>query len=166
MKYNELNISSHKNPKRVGRGISAGQGKTAGRGTKGQNARTGKKLRAGFEGGQNPLMMRLPKLPGFRSVKPTTQAVYTGQLESIKAKKITNFELADAGLISDPYLPAKLIIKGELTKPVTIEIQRVSATAKAMVEAAGGTVVIVPRLQMAAKKAPVDDSKKKSPSTK
>ena len=60
MKYHELTSTSQKSPKRVGRGIAAGQGKTAGRGTKGQGARTGSSKRPGFEGGQNPLMQRLP----------------------------------------------------------------------------------------------------------
>ena len=60
MKYNDLQVSANKNKKRVGRGISAGQGKTAGRGTKGQNARTGKKLRVMFQGGQRPLALAVP----------------------------------------------------------------------------------------------------------
>ncbi len=64
MKFNELNMTAKKSKKRVGRGIAAGHGKTAGRGTKGQNARTGG-VRPGFEGGQNPLMQRFPKLRGF-----------------------------------------------------------------------------------------------------
>ena len=67
MKYNELSPVAGKSRKRVGRGIAAGQGKTAGRGTKGQGARTGSSKRPGFEGGQNPLMQRLPKLAGFKS---------------------------------------------------------------------------------------------------
>lgn len=152
MKYNELNISSHKPAKRVGRGISAGQGKTAGRGTKGQRSRTGKKLRPGFEGGQNPLMMRLPKLPGFKSLKPNTQEIYTAQLNVFKKKKITNHDLADTGLISDPYLPVKLILKGEIKKAVDIEIQACSKGASSAVEAVGGTVTIVERLKKEASK--------------
>jgi len=69
MKYNELNISKDKNARRVGRGISAGRGKTAGRGTKGQKARAGSRRKPGFEGGQNPLMNRIPKLRGFKQFR-------------------------------------------------------------------------------------------------
>ena len=69
MKFNELQTQRAKTGKRVGRGIAAGQGKTAGRGTKGQMSRTGSKKKPGFEGGQSPLMIRLPKLHGFRSMK-------------------------------------------------------------------------------------------------
>src|SRR5215475_4583758 len=99
MKYNELNISKSKSPKRVGRGIAAGQGKTAGRGTKGQRSRTGSSRKPGFESGQTPLIVRLPKLHGFRAFKPKTVAVYTVQLDDLKAKDVDNFALAEAGLI-------------------------------------------------------------------
>ena len=81
MKYNELRINQTETAKRVGRGIAAGQGKTAGRGTKGQEARTGSSNAPGFAGGQNPLMQRLPKLPGFRSHQSKPKLVYTGQLD-------------------------------------------------------------------------------------
>jgi len=69
MKYNDLQVSANRNKKRVGRGIAAGQGKTAGRGTKGQNARTGKKLRVMFQGGQRPLAQAVPKARGFGELK-------------------------------------------------------------------------------------------------
>src|ERR1700722_15987020 len=103
MKYNQLDISRQKQPNRVGRGIAAGQGKTAGRGTKGQKSRTGSTKRPGFEGGQNPLMQRMPKLHGFRSLAAPTETVYTGQLEKIGGK-INTEVLAKAGLISNPYV--------------------------------------------------------------
>src|ERR1700733_9467539 len=102
MKYNDLQISKNKSPKRVGRGIAAGQGKTAGRGTKGQMSRTGSKKRPGFEGGQNPLMQRLPKLHGFHSYKVPAEQVYTGQLDTFGAKTVDSFSLAEAGLVSSP----------------------------------------------------------------
>ena len=76
MKYHELQVNSNRDARRVGRGISAGQGKTAGRGTKGQRSRTGSGRRPGFEGGQNPLMQRLPKLPGFRSIRVKAENVF------------------------------------------------------------------------------------------
>lgn len=147
MKYHELTLTTNKKPKRVGRGISAGQGKTAGRGTKGQKSRTGKKLRAGFEGGQTPLMSRLPKLPGFKSTKAPAQELYTGQLDKLGSKTITNHELAEAGLIADAYQRTKLIVKGEVTKAVKLEIQAASAAAITAVEKAGGSVKIVDRPQ-------------------
>ena len=147
MKYNELTIAKNKAPRRVGRGISAGQGKTAGRGTKGQKSRTGKKLRVGFEGGQNPLMARLPKLAGFKSPKAAAQEIYTGQLDKLSGKTISNTELADAGLIADEYQRTKLIVKGDVTKAINLEIQAASATAIAAVEKAGGSVKIVSRPQ-------------------
>src|SRR5438128_999530 len=109
MKFHELKTNTPKSAKRVGRGIAAGQGKTAGRGTKGQMSRTGAKKRPGFEGGQNPLAQRLPKLQGFRSHKPKAENVYTGQLDALSAVAIDTFALAEAGLISNPYVRVKLI---------------------------------------------------------
>ena len=91
MKINEIERKSNKKNTRVGRGISAGKGKTAGRGTKGQKSRTGKKLRIGFKGGQVSFAERLPKTKGFKSFKPKAETIYTGGLESIKAKVIDNF---------------------------------------------------------------------------
>ncbi len=85
MKFHELETTAHKSGRRVGRGIAAGRGKTAGRGTKGQKARTGSGRRPGFEGGQNPLMQRLPKLRGFRSNRVPAENVYTGQLNDLGA---------------------------------------------------------------------------------
>lgn len=146
MKYHELTISKHKSPKRVGRGIAAGQGKTAGRGTKGQKARTGSSRKPGFEGGQNPLMQRLPKLHGFRSFKIKSENVYTGQLNELKAKTVDNFSLAQAGLISSPHVTVKLIVKGELKKAATVKLQAASAQAVEVVQKAGGTFTQTPRV--------------------
>src|SRR4051812_15744538 len=98
MKYNELTISRNKSKRRVGRGISAGQGKTAGRGTKGQGARKSGGVRPGFEGGQMPLYMRVPKLRGFKSKRTPAEVVYTGQLDAIKTSIIDTKALAEAGL--------------------------------------------------------------------
>ena len=145
MKYNQLKVTKAKAPKRVGRGISAGQGKTAGRGTKGQNARTGSSKRPGFEGGQNPLMQRMPKLRGFRSYKVKPEAVYTGQLDAISAKTVDNKALAEAGLVSNAYVSVKLVVKGEVNKPKTVKLQAASAQAMAAVEKAGGSFEAVVR---------------------
>jgi large subunit ribosomal protein L15 len=146
MKYNDLQLTKHKSPKRVGRGIAGGQGKTAGRGTKGQKSRTGSSRRPGFEGGSNPLMQRLPKLHGFHSHKIPPEAIYTGQLNELKVKTADNFTLAEAGLTSSPYVNVKLIVKGEITKAVTVKLQGASETAKAAVQKAGGSFEVVPRV--------------------
>lgn len=138
MKFNELNVSSNRQARRVGRGISAGQGKTAGRGTKGQGARTGSSRRPGFEGGQNPLMQKLPKLPGFRSNRPKAETVFTGQLDAL-VPLADNFTAANAGLVSSPYVRVKLISRGEVTKKVAVKLQAASETAVAAVQKAGGT---------------------------
>src|SRR5882672_9635291 len=111
MKYNDLKLDSKGSLKRVGRGISAGQGKTAGRGTKGQKSRTGSSRKPGFEGGQNPLMQRLPKLHGFRSYKTPAEVVYTGQLNDLKAKNVDCTALAEAGLVSNQHVSVKLLVK-------------------------------------------------------
>lgn len=139
MKYHELQTQKPKSAKRVGRGIAAGQGKTAGRGTKGQMSRTGSKKRPGFEGGQNPLAQRLPKLQGFRSHKPKAENVYTGQLDAVEGATIDSFTLAEAGLISNPFVRVKLISKGEVTKKVTVKLQGASESAIAAIEKVGGS---------------------------
>lgn len=150
MKYNELNVSAKRASRRVGRGIAAGQGKTAGRGTKGQNSRTGNGRRPGFEGGQNPLMQRLPKLPGFTSKRPKAEVVYTGQLSDVGAS-VDNFTAYKAGLVSSPYVRVKLITKGDVTKKATVKLQAASESAIAAVQKAGGTFTVTPRIKRPAK---------------
>jgi large subunit ribosomal protein L15 len=139
MKFHELQTTKQKQGKRVGRGISAGQGKTAGRGTKGQGARTGSSAKPGFSGGSNPLMQKLPKLPGFKTHRAAPETVYTSQLEQFSGKTVDAAVLAEAGLISNAYVHVKLIAKGELTKKVTVKLFRASESAIAAVEAAGGS---------------------------
>jgi large subunit ribosomal protein L15 len=145
MKYNELTVTSYKASRRVGRGIAAGQGKTAGRGTKGQKSRTGKGRKPGFEGGQNPLMQRLPKLPGFTSNRPKAENVYTGQLDAVGAT-IDNFSLFNAGLVTNPHVRVKLISKGTVTKKVTVKLQAASLSAISAVQKAGGSFEAVPQV--------------------
>jgi large subunit ribosomal protein L15 len=147
MKYNELNISSNKSATRVGRGIAAGKGKTAGRGTKGQGARTGFTKRPGFEGGQNPLMQRLPKLHGFRSHRPKAEEVYTGQLDQFAGQTVDTELLAKNGLVTTPYASVKLLVGGELTKKVIVKLQAASTGAVAAVQKAGGSFESVSRAQ-------------------
>ncbi|HEU4984727.1 MAG TPA: 50S ribosomal protein L15 [Nitrososphaera sp.] len=139
MKFNELQVDRNKLPKRVGRGIAAGQGKTAGRGTKGQMSRTGSSKRPGFEGGQNPLMQRMPKLPGFRSLKTRAEVVYTGQLDAFAGKTADAEAFAKAGLITNAFVKVKVIAGGEVTKKVTVKAQAISASALEAVQKAGGS---------------------------
>lgn len=155
MKFHELDMQKKQSKTRVGRGISAGKGKTAGRGTKGQKARTGKKLRPGFEGGQNPLMMRIPKLKGFKSKRAKAQVVYTENLQLVSGKNIDNFTLTEAGLIASPFHAVKIITRGEVEKAFTVKTQSASKSAVELIEKAGGSFeqVAVPQRQAAEKEA-------------
>ena len=152
MKYNELVLDRQKKARRAGRGISAGRGKTAGRGTKGQGSRKSP-VRYGFEGGQNPLYARLPKLRGFKSHRRAVENVYTSQLEQIKKASIDTAALHEAGLISSPYVKVKLICRGELTAKKDVKLQAASAQAIKVIEKAGGTFAEVAQVQRPAKKA-------------
>jgi large subunit ribosomal protein L15 len=145
MKYNELTSAHRSSPKRVGRGSAAGQGKTAGRGTKGQGARTGSSKRPGFEGGQNPLMQRLPKLHGFKSHHVRAENVFTGQLNGFTGT-VDNAVLAEKGLVSSPYVRVKLLKRGDVTAKVTVNLQAASATAVEAIEKAGGNFKAVGRV--------------------
>jgi large subunit ribosomal protein L15 len=152
MKYNELVIGRQKKARRAGRGISAGRGKTAGRGTKGQGSRKSP-VRYGFEGGQNPLYARLPKLRGFKGHRPAAENVYTGQLEQIKKASVDTAVLYEAGLISSPYVKVKLIHKGELKSKKDVKLQAASAQAIKVVEKAAGSFTPVKQHARPAKKA-------------
>lgn len=159
MKFHELDAAPKKNAKRVGRGISAGQGKTAGRGTKGQNARTGKKLRATFMGGQGELVNRIPKKRGFKSMRVPAQVVYTDQLDAFDGKTATNKTFAEAGLISTPYHTVKVIVRGELKGKVALEVQAASKGAQDAIVKAGGSFkkVDVPTLPPSKRKKAEDE---------
>ena len=146
MKFHELQVKSKGSPKRVGRGIAAGQGKTAGRGTKGQRSRTGSSRKPGFAGGQLPLMQRLPKLPGFRSIRVPAENVYTGQLDAIKGT-VDNFSLAEAGITTSPYVRVKLVVKGDVSKKVDVKVQAASEAAIAAVQKAGGSFTETPQVK-------------------
>jgi large subunit ribosomal protein L15 len=140
-KYNELNVKRDKQPTRKGRGIAAGQGKTAGRGTKGQGSRKSGGVRPGFEGGQMPLYMRIPKLRGFKSKRERPANVYVGDLQAIGKTPADNHSLFDAGLVASPYHKVKVIAGGELKKPITVKVQSASAGAIKAIESAGGKFV-------------------------
>lgn len=127
---------------RVGRGQGSGLGKTAGRGTKGQQARAGHTHRFGFEGGQMPLQRRLPKV-GFRNIfAKDYEVVNVGRLASLAAGSVVDAEsLKAAGVISRIGRDGvKLLGVGELSVKLTVKLAKVSASARAKVEAAGGTV--------------------------
>jgi large subunit ribosomal protein L15 len=157
---------SHKKKTRVGRGIAAGKGKTAGRGTKGQKARAGGTIPAWFEGGQTPLHQRIPKLRGFKNpfrieyevvnVGAIASLVELGVLEggempgSKKAKgaapapiTVNQEILRAAGLVRSLDKPMKILGNGELSTALFVVADRISASARAKIEAAGGTVSLL-----------------------
>jgi len=132
---------ARKDAVRVGRGIGSGLGKTCGRGHKGSYARSGKgKIKAGFEGGQMPLQRRLPKV-GFRSKKShEVSEVLLYKLGALEVDVIDFDVLKAAGLIETRGERAKIVLKGELTRAITLRGVAVTAGAKAAIEAAGGSV--------------------------
>lgn len=142
MKLHDLGPAdgAKKRRRRVGRGISAGQGKTAGRGTKGQRARTGRGIKPYFEGGQLPLVRRLPHTRGFTNIFRTEyQVVNLGTLDAKfeAGNEITPELLAERGVISDPER-VKVLGTGELTKALVVRAHAFSSSAKEKIAAAGG----------------------------
>jgi len=126
--------------KRAGRGIGSGLGKTAGRGHKGQKSRTGGTVRAGFEGGQQPIQMRLPKF-GFNSAMARiTAEVRLSELDKVEADVIDLQALKDADIIPNRMSRARVMLSGSVTKAVTVKGLGVTAGARAAIEAAGGKV--------------------------
>ena len=146
MKYNELSVAKQRSRHRRGRGISAGRGKTAGRGTKGQGARKSGGVRPGFEGGQTPLIARLPHLRGFRSYRPKTEVIYTDQLNLVKKTAVDNQGLFETGLLTSPYSVAKLLNRGELKSKKDVKLQAASANAVKSLQKAGGGFAKIVRL--------------------
>ena len=139
MKYNDLVVDKNTRPSRKGRGISAGQGKTAGRGTKGQKSRTGhRKMPNGFMGGQRAIMQAVPKLKGFKSFHAKAEVVYTDRLNELKGK-VDNYKLAEASLISSPFVKVKVITRGEITNKIDLETQFASKTAVEAIKKVGGS---------------------------
>ncbi|HET9915157.1 MAG TPA: 50S ribosomal protein L15 [Anaerolineales bacterium] len=150
MKLHDLvpNPGSKKNRKRVGRGISAGQGKTAGRGTKGEGARSGQGGHMYRQGGNLPFYRRLPFMRG-QGFTPRDQVEYNevnlDQLtESFKANAEVNPDsLQEARLLRDPRNPVVILGRGEMKVALKVHAHRVSAGAKAKIEAAGGSVELI-----------------------
>jgi large subunit ribosomal protein L15 len=142
MRLNELKPApgSRQARKRVGRGIGSGLGKTSGRGHKGQKSRSGGFHKLGFEGGQMPLQRRLPKV-GFRSRKSlVSDEVRLSELGRIDGDEVTLEALRAAGLIGRQIKHVKLIKSGAVERALRVRGMRVSAGAKAAIEAAGGSV--------------------------
>ena len=146
MKLNELSPASgsHKNKKRLGRGVGSGKGKTAGRGTKGHNSRSGGGVRPGFEGGQMPIHRRLPKR-GFANI-------FRKKIIEINIRDLSRFEsgstvdeaaLIRVGLIKGKRDGIKLLGLGEINYPLQIKINRVSENARKKIESAGGSIEVV-----------------------
>ncbi|MBU0667589.1 50S ribosomal protein L15 [Patescibacteria group bacterium] len=137
------NAGARSRKKRVGRGNGSGSGTYCGRGVNGQNCRTGGGTRPGFEGGQTPLYRKMPKLKGFKNVNRINFQV-------VNVQKLNNFEendeidilkLYEKKYITNKSQPVKILGDGELTKKLTVKVDKVSATAKAKIEKAKGSVV-------------------------
>ena len=134
--------SRHKR-KRVGRGPGSGKGKTAGRGQNGQLSRSGGGKRAGFEGGQTPLARRLPKLPGFTNINRVEYVPVNVKVleERFEAGDVVDRDSLIAKNIVKSYEDlVKVLGDGDLTKALTVKVDKVSASAQAKIEAAGGKV--------------------------
>jgi len=144
MKLHDLRPAkgARKNRIRAGRGISAGRGKTAGRGTKGQNSRSGGGTRPYFEGGQLPLVRRLPYLRGFTNIWRTEYApINVGRLNVfLPDAEVTPETLVAAGMIKSLRVPVKILGDGELDRALTVKAHKFSAAARAKILAAGGAV--------------------------
>ncbi|MGY6502756.1 MAG: 50S ribosomal protein L15 [Acidimicrobiales bacterium] len=144
MKIHDLHPAegANRRRKRVARGIGGKGGKTAGRGTKGQKARS--KVPVGFEGGQMPLHMRIPKLKGFTNpFRVEYQAINLDTIEESGLDEITPAALYGKGLVGKKAL-VKVLGRGELTRAVTVKVHAVSKSAEAAITAAGGSVELEP----------------------
>ncbi|MBI4304030.1 MAG: 50S ribosomal protein L15 [Chloroflexi bacterium] len=144
MRQDELSPApgSKKNRKRVGRGDGSGHGTYSGRGQKGQKSRAGFSNKVGFEGGQLPLIKRLPQKRGFTNIFRTTfNVVNVSQLNVFDSgSEVTPERLVAARLVPSLRQPIKVLADGEITRPLTVKVHKFSATAKAKIEAAGGKV--------------------------
>ncbi len=145
MKLNEMKpkVGSTKSRKRIGRGNASGLGTYCGRGCKGQGQRKSSNVRPGFEGGQTPLISRLPKLRGFKNPnKVIFQVVNVGSLDSFDDGSEVNIQtLLEKRLVSKKDVPVKILGDGKLVKKLTVKVQKVSKTAKEKIFAVGGKVL-------------------------
>jgi large subunit ribosomal protein L15 len=144
MKQNELRPSagSKHARKRVGRGLGSGHGRYSCRGSKGQNARSGGGVGLRFEGGQTPLVKRLPRTRGFTNIFKKEYALVNLQRLEIfeEGAEVTPQRLVDAGLVPSLKKPIKILGDGELRRPLVVKANKFSQTAKSKIEASGGRV--------------------------
>ena len=146
MKLHELKpaFGSTTAPKRLGRGTGSGLGKTSGKGHKGAKARSGGGKRPGFEGGQMPLTRRLPKRGFFNPFRTEYVAINVDRLEMFEdGMTITPVELIQYGIINKIEDGVKILGNGELTKKLTVQANKFTATAKEKIEAAGGKAEVI-----------------------
>jgi large subunit ribosomal protein L15 len=136
---------SHRDRKRVGRGPGSGTGKTAGRGQKGQKARSGGSIPAGFEGGQMPLHRRIPKRGFHNRNRVEYQVVNVGDLSGLSGE-VTLSTLRSAGLVGSLRKPVKILGNGDLDVALQVTAHAFSASAKKKIEGAGGTVAVRDRV--------------------
>jgi len=151
MKLHELHptTGAKKRRKRVGRGISAGQGKTAGRGTKGQNARSGGGVRPYFEGGQLPLVRKIPFARGYKFFNPYKMEFNPVNLDQLVENFAADAEvspktLTQVGLVKHATDMVVVLGRGKIDRPLKVSVHRISASAREKIEAAGGTVELLP----------------------
>ena len=132
--------------RRVGRGESSGLGKTSSKGNKGQKARSGASISPGFEGGQMPLARRLPK-KGFNNAQFKTQYAIVNlvdlEIKFADGDEVNEQSLRNVGLVKGTFDGVKVLANGELTKKLTVAVEKVSAAAKEKIEKAGGSVAEV-----------------------
>ncbi len=142
MEYQIENINKTKSKKRVGRGDGSGRGTYSGKGCKGQKARSGFSLRPGFEGGQLPLIKRLPYRRGFTNIfKKDVQIVDVNSLSIFPDKsEVTNVELFNSGLIQNKNQLVKILNTGKLNVSLTVKVYKTSNGAKTTITSAGGEV--------------------------
>lgn len=145
MKIQDLKpaIGSTKNRKRVGRGPGSGHGKTSCRGHKGQNARSGGGVRPGFEGGQMPLQRRLPKR-GFNCPNSADYAILNiSDIDKCGLEEITPETLLENGIVKNRKSGIKILGMGEISRAVKVQVDAMSGSAKAKIQAAGGTAEVI-----------------------
>lgn len=134
---------SHRDRKRRGRGPGSGLGKTSGKGHKGQKARSGASIPAGFEGGQMPLQRRIPKR-GFTPINRVEyQVVNVRALEEVRGDAVDPQVLSDQGLIGSAKKPVKILGDGELSRSLTVRAHAFSGSARSKIEGAGGTAAVI-----------------------
>jgi large subunit ribosomal protein L15 len=165
----ELNLTTlkpaqaRKDRKRVGRGLGSGKGRYAGRGIKGQKARSGShKMRAGFEGGQMPVYMRLPKQRGSTSKDAFPIGPFRTSTAPVNVRDLDRFENGDEvtpeslvakGLLKNTRTDVKILGNGEISKQLTIRVHAISASARGKIEKAGGTVDLLRQPKLKKQKA-------------